>query len=702
MNATAARLPYHYSPHVVFQRLGNVGPDYVTEFMAAVQRSLGVAQPNVLLTTTPPFAPIDRLDITSVSVLTTALPQGRRQAVDGLATQLKAILRASYPLQPGEIVSGDDIGVLAQAALGATPGAVVYTRQTDRAAIHFILDNIRYDIATTAVDVRRNSSSPREVGRLARPTARTLALPQGVSVAKDVASNLAFALPPPWGPVAAAGLSFIFGVLFGGGGGQAALLDDIKQMLNAVVSEIEGFLTAQQYHEASTDFSLFFNVTCLNAAGTTDTWSLENVRDVVEPLLVTLHGNVGANDGTLLNRLNQICDPMLLQPAVAIDRELDMPMAVIFSGVTAIVTNYYLIARLSAQMASFYGPGQVSAEDDKFQKYLGDHRRAVIDLNTFINGSSGPEQGDTAPETQVANAASVIRAGQDRSVIPAEFADAGFNVSTPAAQFGWATAMARFVAHRKIARLAQIGPVAYYDDRNTFCDSNMGIPYCSTSGTDGYVFTDTHGTPYSYSHATDRWTSGCCNQNDHEQDYRDDVQNQFYGHFDAVLDGLTSSDETVTTSYADDMDTIQLWRDRAAKLMASLPPVAVPNTITLAETDWGGTADSGSDWEQAISVAYAVAVYSNATQVPSVRNDWSTAFAVKGRNKPHIRNLPPLADGNYKAEIWRLFSFHTSAKDPTAAPGVPTIVGIYTDPTTTDWTDADPALAAARRRASAT
>lgn len=218
----------------------------------------------------------------------------------------------------------------------------------------------------------------------------------------------------------------------------------------------------------------------------------------------------------------------------------------------------------------------------------------------------------------------------------------------------------------------------------------MGGGGCHSSGSDGFEFYDSYDN-YHCSYDTDRWSSGCCHQNDHSRDHQQEIVELRAARIAHIVDGMYAS-------YAQDFDTIKDWQDKTDELLNKLPPAA-PDVLT-ASGKWGGVAPANSKWAVAKLVDYAVSVYAKSNpDVPSPRSDFFAPVEINGRCKPLIQGLPALSCNLIKVQVWRRFYYQTSI-DPATEAGLPEIVYEITDPNVISWVDEDPAILPSKRGAS--
>lgn len=219
----------------------------------------------------------ERPSVVDVSEALSHLPADKQEHMRALSTQFRQLLASLFPTAPDETIRSDRICVLTAPAFDCVTGTAVYVRDSGAIETFFLFQHIKLDIETGEPSVERLHGQVTETG--SRPRTHLLASTPAVGVAKEVATNLSFALPHPFGPVTAAALSVIFGDLFGQSG--PSLLQQISDLIDAAVQQIEDFLKDNQYQQARKDFADFFNVTCKDSAANGDPMS----RDLAEHVL---------------------------------------------------------------------------------------------------------------------------------------------------------------------------------------------------------------------------------------------------------------------------------------------------------------------------------------------------------------------------------------------------------------------------------
>ena len=644
-----------------------------------------------------------------------ALPTALQQNVRGLQANLCTILRGVYPLVNGEKILNDYVTILNQDYLDCPAGCVVYVRETNLIRIDFILPSIRFDsrtgqpsIVASAPRERTAPSIKPEMALVSTPT-----LSQGVSLVGQVASTLAFAAPPPYGIMASAaiiGVTGLFSILFGGDSGPS-MVDTIATLIDNAVQELEQYLDKNQLESVQGDVTAFFQW-CSQQIQSNAGWTDADINHVKIDLLPHLNNTYSFEHATLYNDLQQVAIEQYTQTNKYVPREQDLALGVVSMNITALLCVLKLTIQLAAQVASSNQPDDGAGScaspqaDQDFQYYSNSWIRTIPLLVNFINGT--PPSADDSKEIQAKKytldyiASALTRCYRDNNMadpdiqyITQNFGDQGAlpwtSMADYAQTYGWAAAMERLVLHKQVARLLKITPVTYYDTRNSQCFSGGGpaaTPHCHEEGSDGWQFIDNFDSNGSYRHDTDYWSSGCCDQNEHTNDYKADVVQHWNDHFNTVLQQLKTAQDN-TASFADDLKNAQGWRDAASTGQALLPLATPANTIVVPDDKWGGPADANSQWANAIKVRYAIS-FLNA-KGPSARSDWSAEFDVTNRNKPLLRHIPLDPANNVTGrQIWRQFLYKDSVGDPDLW-GLPKIVGILGNDTTTDWTDNDPA-----------
>ncbi|MFK0165018.1 hypothetical protein [Rhizobium sp. NPDC090279] len=729
----AGALPFHYHAALHFRcapRDGRSLADYADSFLPAYDEACGRQfSPEQHQLNVQAFADMLRvgssnsLVATPVAAAIAASPAERRAGATALAQQLLDTLAGRYPLLSGETVIKAQLNILDEPFFDCSAGSVIYTRTTNLIDIDFVFPSIQFD---------RASGLPRVLPQPVRPPPAmpdqqhpALLGSDGVDVlnlVQGVATNLSFALPPPWGPVAAAGLSglfSVFGSLFGSSGSD---LKVVGQMIESAVNELKTYMRDLKIEEVDGDVQAFFTWCSQNlpssAGGSSDTnngWSDAVLQHIENDLIPKLENADGFMRGTLANDLAQVSVQTIVKANTWVARASDDALQVLLADLTAQICALKLRVQLHAQLAAANAPDTINGvcktlvADGKFQTHLLGTYNATAELARLINGNP-PAAIDDNEQRLRGLTFDVVSAEIKKNYttlpiwialttlgripeISAEFGSnpASFSVSDYAATYGWALAIDRLVLHRQVARLLGLSRVSYYDNRQNNCHFTPGgAGGCHSTGADGYQFTDSIDTSNNYYHDTDRSTSGCCNQNSHETEYTQDVCN----HFNTLFDKLTKDLTTLSSSgpsFAGDLATTKKWRDGLASILGELPLAAPVNGATVADNGWSTKPPADSQWNTAIQVAYAFSFLDG--NGPSLRSAWGATVMVNGQWKPKLRHLPSSpSKAKTQLQIWRQFVFADSNGDPTKY-GLPKIVAMI-DNGVSEHVDDDEALKA--------
>jgi hypothetical protein len=249
-------------------------------------------------------------------------------------------------------------------------------------------------------------------------------------------------------------------------------------------------------------------------------------------------------------------------------------------------------------------------------------------------------------------------------------------LSEYALTYGWPAAIQQVTAQRRATRLANIGPVTYFDNRGTQCESGGGPAGgggCWASGSDGYDWSDT-ADGSSYSENNDRWTSGFFNQNCHCTSSEPDVIANWSQHVASVALALDPGTLAVDTSSYGSIDQLmQQLQANAAQLATELPPVAPNGAPVPTVLSSGSLPPASSPWANATQVQYAVSSLGAASSYIGPRGAWSDAVSVDARTtgvSVDLSGLSAIPEDTVALQLWRLLTY----EDPTThapSPGVP-------------------------------
>jgi len=511
---------------------------------------------------------------------------------------------------------------------------------------------------------------------------------QDNTLARDISVNLSFALPSPWGPVAAAGLTGLFD-LFGGEDANV-----VAALIQAAVNELESYMRQLDLTSALGDAAAFFN------------WYAENRPDDVESRLTAaavthietillpelekansyVHGSLAANLATYSNSTFIQAD-FAFPPTV--ERSTDLALIVLMMTMTALLAALKLQIQLRAGLASYYAPDPVTGTcvsadaDGKFQDSMYEWIWAVAQLHQLIGTpdrlsrltgdhlaqvQAGLATGDAVVDFLTADSAdtraAIVKFAGYVPGDPVNMARVGwlglkarpsgssFDLNGLAMEVGWAAGLRLLLERRMVSwGTAFIAP-------DFMGGGGFNVQELPEVGLGKYP---------NQAAAIGPWL-----------DY---LKQRMTPH--VVADGDNPS-------YAGDFAITKAWQDGLAKLLTQMPLPAPANALNISA--WGADPPAAnSQWKTARRVQYALS-YTNANG-PSQRSAWSAALDVNQRWKPALHHIEDNPDSSRKIQIWRQFIFNDSHGDPQAF-GLPAIVATVSG-TTTQYTDSDPALVSA-------
>jgi hypothetical protein len=299
------------------------------------------------------------------------LPVDAQQSVNVLIGRLTQAIEAVYPLPAGETALSSRITCLSHPAYDLPAGTVVYERTTDRATVQFVLPQVVVDPAT-GVPSLRQSPPPLPAAR-ALPSAPDAQLGgSAASIALSVAGNLAWILPPPWGPVAAAGLTLIQLLLNTG---------DATDQFSQAVKQLELFI---DQHDVNQDAAAIKELAdwLQQQAYVLSTTRVDNSQYITSVLLPELHKMTSPGDGSVYSAVYDL------------EGHLDVPGAfdILVLGVTIHLLALKMIVQLDAQLAS---TAKDAADDASFASYTDLWLADYTNFLTAIEGYS--ENGVNTP-----------------------------------------------------------------------------------------------------------------------------------------------------------------------------------------------------------------------------------------------------------------------------------------------------------------
>ncbi|MEV4110634.1 hypothetical protein [Nonomuraea sp. NPDC049695] len=285
--------------------------------------------------------PYELLDTAKVMA---ALPTATRARLGDQYALLLAKLNRTFPVLDGERLVRSTITALAAPSEDLPAGTVCLVRETNLATVHYLLPHIVVDAAT---------GTPRLTGLPAAPaTPPPPELPQvrlfgdAANVALQVAGTLVWALPEPWGPIAAGGVTLIE-LLFA--------QSDNSSPFTSVVTRLEDFIKQQDINRHATMVKGFAD------------WMVEQQ----EVLKVTQGDNSKYITDTLLPELRKMTAPgddSVYDAVYDLENYLHVPGAfdLMVLGVSVHLLGLKMIVQLDAVLAS---PAYKSVEPTLYNQY---------------------------------------------------------------------------------------------------------------------------------------------------------------------------------------------------------------------------------------------------------------------------------------------------------------------------------------------
>jgi hypothetical protein len=403
------------------------------------------------------------------------LPSAAQQSVNTMIANLTAAIEAAYPLPAGETLVSSQLTCLAAPVYDLPAGTVVYVRTTNQATVQFVLPQVTVDPATGVPSLRQDGPPPGTVlPAPSAPTAVPAAAPSpavqavgddAASIALTVAGNLAWIMPPPWGPVAAAGLTLIQLLLNGPG--------SAPDELNQVVMQLERIFAEQ--------------------AVTNDANLIQSLADWLQGRANTLATTQVDNSlyitGTLLPELNMQAAPGKSAYSAIYDLEthLDVPgaLGILVLGVTIYLLTLKMTVQLDASLAS---TAKAAGDVETFTSYTDLWLADYSDFYSAINGYT--QNGVTTP--------------------------------------GWATRIINHVTDMENARLSQITEPYRYNNQQWIVVQGGGSTGTSGYWVDmwGWTFKDTAAGDTDVTHFVADYNvqANCCNNGGSHTEYQAQVQ----------------------------------------------------------------------------------------------------------------------------------------------------------------------------------
>ncbi|MGH6657983.1 MAG: hypothetical protein ACRDVE_22565 [Actinocrinis sp.] len=470
-----------------------------------------------------------------------ALPAAAQDSVKALIAKLTGAIEAVYPMPAGETTVSSRITCLSEPVFDLPAGTVVYERTTDRATVQFVLPQILVDPATGAPSLRRT----------AQPVLTALPLPpvsqaqlggSAVSIALSVAGNLAWILPPPWGPVAAAGFTLIQ-LLLGTGNATDQFAEAVKQL--------EQFIDERDVNRDATAIKSLADWLQQQSFVLGNT-RVDNSQYITSVLLPELHKMVSPGDGSVYSAIYDL------------EGHLDLPGAfdILVLGVTIHLLALKMIVQLDAQLAS---SAKDAADDASFASYTD---LWLADYANFLTAIKGYSQ----------------------------------NGVTTA---GWAVRILNHISAFENARLSRITEPYRYNDKKWVVAQGGGATGTSGYWVDnwGWTYRDAgRGDSDTTSFVGDYDTSAdCCGKGGSHTEYRQLVQNARDQRVQDVSGELDKTYGDATATVKVWLAMIQQWNEH----LPPRPPTTAPKISGWNGTAPQGGWTNGSSVAYAVAFANA-------------------------------------------------------------------------------------------------
>lgn len=359
----ATGIPVQLRPQVYIEDVApGIHPDAYARTLQLLLRPAGISEPAVLAAAAvyqqPATSPYQLLD---AEAQIATLPAGAQPPVRTLMARLASALEAVYPLPAGETVTSSQVSCLSVSAGQLPAGTVVYVRRTERATVQFALPHITVDPLTGRP---RLSGLDGPAVAPARPPVM-IGAQDAFSIALGVAANLAWVMPPPWGPVAAASLNLIELLM-----GQGNALDEFTQVGNA----LELFIQQRDVNNDATHIKGLADW-LQQQADVLDSTNVDNSGYITSALLPELRKMVAPGDESVYNAIYDLESNLTVEGAFGI----------LVLGVTIYLLTLKMIVQLDAQLAA---TAKAAGDDATFAAYTDLWLADYTNFLTAINGYS--------------------------------------------------------------------------------------------------------------------------------------------------------------------------------------------------------------------------------------------------------------------------------------------------------------------------
>ncbi len=435
--------------------------------------------------------------------------QRRLRAV---ADQLTSTIEGIYPLPEGETVRSSTLTCLSEAAGDLPAGTVVYVRETDRATVEFALPHVALDMVT-GEPFLQGLGGPAEV---AAPVARSNALlgQDAASIALSVAGNLAWVMPPPWGPVVAGALTLVQLLMSQG---------NSTDQFTAVAKQLELFIQQRDVNNDATHIKGLVDWLQEQSAVLAST-QVDNTGYILTTLLPELRKMVAPGDESVYNAIYDLESNLLTVPG-AFD--------ILVLGVTIHLLMLKMIVQLDAQLAA---NAKKAGDEEAFTQYTDLWLADFASFSTQINGFT--QQGVTTP--------------------------------------GWAVRISLHVNNYCDARLKQITEPYRYNHQTWVVATGGGATGTSGYWVDDWGWTyrdDGAGQTHLTNFCPDSFSGGDCCHAQTRYQYQDIVQRARDAYATAVGQQLDTTYRSTTATIKAWLASIQEWNQHLPPGPPSTAPV---------------------------------------------------------------------------------------------------------------------------------
>jgi hypothetical protein len=423
----------------------------------------------------------------------------------------------------------------------------------------------------------------------------------------QLAGMVAFACPPPWGPVVGVGALTVSTIMDMFGGSTDALQD--------AVNTLESFMDQNAIDTSDNDIKAFLAWYAANAANPLDLTNPDNALTIHHELLKPLRAQFDpANPGSGANQLAQLCDNRFIKWNTIVYPWDDDVTPVLVLCVSALSAARQMQIQLNMALAAFGQPAvgtspTTLANDWTFQRHTSSWINEMALFRQMMCGDGSTPPASNPPDL-MAIAQSV----------------------------GWPQAINQLIQNRVQTRLGYITPIAMNSREHAF-----GGYYAETPNFWFFDHGPDNNRPYNFGM--------------HE--------NQAIVARQALVKAKT---DMITSGYADATQTATQWLSQYGVWQTKMPPpepVQPPPPST-----WGSAATPGSPWFGVEEVRYGVTfVNGNGPSLRS--NWEGAWVGTANMTDPTLIDLPTCTGALEYRQIWRQFIYNSqTSADPEGTPTI--------------------------------